>query len=116
DAGVRPGEVPEAPGGGDRPGQGEVPGGPLRRDRRRGERELGVPRAAHRRAGDRLLACGGVRGQGGDGLVPGPSPDEGGVAGGGERWTETRRGRERERRGAGAAGREGATQRGGTRC
>ena len=29
--------------------------------------ELGVPRAAHRRAGDRLLACGGVPGQGGGG-------------------------------------------------
>ena len=28
--------------------------------------------AAHRRAGDRLLACGGVPGQGGAGLVPGP--------------------------------------------
>ena len=74
DAGVRQGEVPGPPGGGDRPCQGEVPRGPLRGDRRRGEGELGVPGAAHRRAGDRLLACGGVPGQGGGGAVPGPPP------------------------------------------
>ena len=54
--------------------QGEVPGRPLRGDRRRGQGELGVPRSAHRRAGDRLLACGGVPGQGGGGAVPGAPP------------------------------------------
>ena len=77
DAGVRQGDVPGPPGGGDRPGQGEVPRGPLRGDRRRGQGELGVPGAAHRRAGDRLLACGGVPGQGGGGAVPGPAPAPG---------------------------------------
>ena len=55
--------------------QGEVPGGSLRGDRRRGEGELGLPGSAHRRAGDRLLACGGVPGQGGGGVVPGPASD-----------------------------------------
>ena len=61
--------------------EGEVPRGPLRGDRRRGEGELGVPGAAHRRAGGRLLACGGVPGQGGGGAVPGPARDARGVAG-----------------------------------
>ena len=93
--GVRQGEVPGPPGGGDRPCQGEVPRGPLRGDRRRGEGELGVPGAAHRRAGDRLLACGGVPGQGGGGAVPGPPPHPGGVAGGCVPSAEARTGRGR---------------------
>ena len=81
DARVRQGEVPRPPGGGDRPSQGEVPGGSLRGDRRRGQGELGLPGSAHRRAGDRLLACGGVPGQGGGGVVPGSASDPEGVAG-----------------------------------
>src|SRR5262249_28130841 len=92
DAGIWQGEVPGAPGVGDRTGQGEVPRGPLRGDRRRGERELGVPPATHRGAGDRLLACGGVPGEGGGGAASGPPPNEGGVAGGGVPSVEARRG------------------------
>ena len=52
----------------------KYPRGPLRGDRRRGEGELGLPGAAHRRAGDRLLACGGVPGQGGGRCCTGATP------------------------------------------